>query len=304
VAPNVFAEAFSERPPTLVRPQTNDPPGSRRRSHRTKRAIRATRDDSAVMGRRSQGQRRTPTQAAADRNSDELALRLGRMLRDARRVIAATQQEAAGIAGISRGTWSGLETGGDGRITLATWNRAAFAVGSRLDAFLKRASSASQPRDAVHLRHQELIIRAASSGGWRALPEEPIDREARSSRAADVLLQRGTEYALIEVWDWFDDVGGALRDWDRRLATLERYSIARMTLDAPLPTYGGCWVLRATQWNRRLVQEHRHLFRARFPGSAPAWLAGLTSTKHPTPSAPGLLWVAVGSARLFPARLG
>jgi transcriptional regulator with XRE-family HTH domain len=226
------------------------------------------------------------------------------MLGDARKAIGATQQEAAGTAGISRGTWSGLEVGGDGRVTLATWNRAAFAVGSRVDGFLKRASAASQPRDAVHLRHQELIIRVASQGGWRALPEEPIDREARSSRAADVLLERGTEYALIEVWDWFDDVGGALRDWDRRLSALERYAIARMTIDAPVPRHGGCWVLRATHRNRQLVQEHRHLFRSRFPGSGSVWLATLTTPGRRPPDEAALLWVAVGSTRLFPARLG
>jgi transcriptional regulator with XRE-family HTH domain len=226
------------------------------------------------------------------------------MLGDARKAIAATQHEAAGTAGISRGTWSGLEIRGDGRVTLATWNRAAFAVGTRVDVFLKRASATSQPRDAVHLRHQELIIRAAAGGGWRALPEEPIDREARSSRAADVLLQRGTEYALIEVWDWFDDVGGALRDWDRRLSALERYAIARMAVDGPVPFHGGCWVLRATQRNRQLVHEHRHLFRARFAGSPPAWLAALTTTARPVPDKAALLWVAVGSTRLFPARLG
>lgn len=197
----------------------------------------------------------------------------------------------------------------DGRVTFATVNRAAMSLGTDLRAYIEQASGASQPRDATHLRNQELIMKTATMGGWTALPESALDRDARTSRAADVLLQRRLEYAITEVWDWFDDVGAALRDWDRRLDALERYAIARLGREVErgehleLPMISGCWVVRATLRNRGLVAEHRHIFRARFAGSGQAWLAALTSPR-PMPSRPALLWVSVDGRRLFPARLG
>ena len=213
-----------------------------------------------------------------------------------------TQAQASERAGVSQSGWSRLELG-DLRAPLASWDRAAFAIGGSLDAFIRRASAADQPRDAAHLRHQELIIRTALVAGWRSLPEQPIDRDARTSRAADVVLQRGLEYALVEVWDWFDDVGAALRDLDRRLDALERFAIARM-VDDTRPRTAGCWVVRATQRNRRLVHEHRHLFRARFAGSGRAWLAALGAPGVPMPTERAMCWVSVKGERLFAARLG
>jgi len=228
------------------------------------------------------------------------------MLRDARTAQRVTQQRASQRAGLSQSTWSYLEIGGDGRTTLATWSCAALAVGGRLDAYVRQASAADVPRDAVHLRNQELIIRTALDGGWSALPEQQIDRHAATSRSADVLLHRrraSPEYALVEVVDWFDDVGRVVRDWDRRLAAVEAYAIARMLGDDAMPISGGCWVVRATQRNRRLLAEHRHFFHARFPGSGRAWLQALTDRGHSLPAQPAMLWASVSGERLFPARL-
>ncbi len=190
----------------------------------------------------------------------------------------------------------------DGRGTLAAWNRAGRAVGSRLKAYLQEVSAADTPRDAVHLRSQELVIRTAAAGGWRALPEEPIDRDVGRSRSADVLLERLLEYALVEIWDWFDDVGAAGRQWRRRLDGVERYAIARMAGDE-VPRTSAAWIVRATQRNRRLVSEHRHFFRALLPGSGTDWLRALTTPGAPMPAAPALLWVTVKGDRLYPPRL-
>lgn len=256
------------------------------------------RDDGAVMPRRKRNVLRTPSQAAADRRADDLAGRLGGALRGARKALRLSQSQAAERAGFARSTWSGLEVARDGRVTLATVNRAAMALGTDVPAYIEHASAASQPRDATHLRHQELIIRTASSGGWKALPEAALDRDARTSRAADVLLERAGEYAITEVWDWFDDVGAALREWDRRLDALDRYAIARLGLvagnatrsgagDEPvaLPNVGGCWVVRATRRNRLRVSEHRHLFRAPFHGF---WACVAGSTDHLAAYATGI----------------
>jgi transcriptional regulator with XRE-family HTH domain len=75
------------------------------------------------------------------------------MLRDGRGRTGLKQDEAAGLAGISRSEWSELERG-KSRATFHTLNRAAMAVNAPLDAFLRFASAANLPRDATQLRGQ------------------------------------------------------------------------------------------------------------------------------------------------------
>ena len=249
--------------------------------------------------------RRASVATIADRHAADLAARLGAALRDARRRANLTQAQAAAKAGLIQTTWSKLERDRDAGFTLATWDRAAHAVGGRLSAYVEGASAADQPRDAVHLRNQELVLRVAQRGGWRGLAEAAIDRDARRSRHADVLLERRrAEYALCEVVDWVPDVGESVRDLDRRLAAVDRYAVARMTGNAGMPRSCGFWLVRATQRNRRLVDEHRHFFRGRFPGSGRAWLGALTDATQPMPAQPALLWVDVKGTRIFEARLG
>jgi transcriptional regulator with XRE-family HTH domain len=251
--------------------------------------------------------RRTSAQVRADDRALVLEQKLGKMLLDRRTELRLSQQEASTRAGISQGGWSGLERGASA--TLHTWSRAAMAVETTLEAYLRLASAATSPRDAAHLRNQELVLRSAAPGRWRGLPEELIDREARTSRAVDVLLYRPLvrplpdEYALAEVYDWFADVGAALRDWQRRLAALERYAIARMT-DDTVPRVAGLWVVRATARNRALVRDHATLFHSRFGGSGRAWLEALGNAARPMPDAAAMVWVSVSGDRLYPARLG
>jgi transcriptional regulator with XRE-family HTH domain len=256
--------------------------------------------------------RRTPTQASADRRADEVAAYLGRGLRDARRTSGKTQAEVASIAGVARSLISEMEHGHGAHLTLLVWTRVARAAGSELRAYLERATATDQPRDAVHLRAQELIVRTAESGGWRAQPERAIDLDPGRSRVGDVVLTRGpspalaAELALVEVYDWIDDAGEAFRSWDRRLATVEARAIALAppNSDATTMRASGVWLLRATRTNRRLVAAHRALFRARFPGSGAAWLRALGDPTQHMPQTPALLWISVSGDRLYPARLG
>jgi transcriptional regulator with XRE-family HTH domain len=230
-------------------------------------------------------------------------------LRDARLRSGLRQVDAARRAGISQATWSSLEIDRDGRYTLATWDRAAHAVGTSLNAHLPAATATDLPRDAIHLRNQELILRTAAGGGWRGIPEQALDADLTRSRHADVLLTRGGgqevpgEWALIEVVDWTDDVGEAVREFDRRSGALDRYAVARMHGDQAMPVTCGIWLLRATLRNRRLVREHRLFFRGRFPGSGRAWLAALTDRAAPMPRESALLWVDVRGTRIFAVRL-
>ena len=251
------------------------------------------------MGRRA----RATIAGQADRHATDLAARLGAALKDARTRTGLTQTQAAARAGLVQTTWSKLERDRDTRFTLGTWDRAAHAVGTTLSAYLPQASSADQPRDAVHLRNQELVLRTARDGGWRGVPERALDRELTRSRHGDVVLSRTTEWCLVEVVDWMVDVGEAVRDFGRRLAALDRLSVARMRGDV-MPKSGGLWLLRATARNRRLVAEHQEFFRGRFPGSGRAWLAAITHPGHAMPAEPALLWIDVKGTRIFAARLG
>jgi transcriptional regulator with XRE-family HTH domain len=232
------------------------------------------------------------------------------MLRDGRATAAVTQAEAATRAGLSRGRWSDLETGRDAHATIATYSRAAAAVGGRLAAYITQTSAADQPRDTVHLGHQELIMREGRGGGWEGLAEEKLDADAQRSRWADVVLHRTApdgqdEYALWDVRDWLEDVGATVRDFQRRLEALDQYAVAHMRgAEGTLPRTGGCLVLRATTRNRRLVSEHHHFFAGRFPGSGRAWPRALRDRHAPLPTKPALIWVAVRGDRLYPARLG
>lgn len=236
-----------------------------------------------------------------------LQRKIGLGLKEGRTKQAWTQAEASARAGLSRSEWSGLELG---RRPATIWavNRAAHALGSNLNAYLDQISIADRPRDAVQLRHAELVIRSAKSGGWKSLPEAQLDRDARTSRWIDVLLERrrdhaATEYCACEIWDWIADVGGSVRDFTRRVEALDRYGVARMRGEEPVPRASGFWLLRATRRNRELVAQHRNFFQARFPGSGRAWLAALTGPAAPMPAQPALLWVSVSGDRLFPARL-
>lgn len=264
--------------------------------------------------RRSRLARRSSSQVRSDARADDVARALGRALRDARSSRGQTQQVLGDLAALAPSTVSEGERGHGADFTLRTWMRLATAAGSGLHAYLERASAAGAPRDPVHLKAQDLVVRTAR-GGWRAMPEAPLDDAARGSRSADVLLERGgasdlatgVEVALIEVIDWFDDVGAAFRDWDRRLARVARSALVSHTRDIDgggprLPLVAGCWVLRATRRNRRLIASHAALFRVRCPGDGREWLAAL-ATHTRMPSAAAMLWISVDGSRLWPARL-
>jgi hypothetical protein len=194
----------------------------------------------------------------------------------------------ADAAGLSQSCWSDLERGKGASMSLRVWVRAASALGADLHAYLEGFSATSQPRDAVHLRHQELVASIAARGGWSIRPEQHV----AGGGVADILLAREGRTALIEVWNWLADVGDAFRCWDRKLERLR-------TAD---PATSGCWAVRATRRNRLLVADHRTLFAARFPGSSAAWINALQTVDAPVPDAAALLWVSVMGDRLVAAR--
>ena len=176
----------------------------------------------------------------------------------------------------------------------------AAAVGEQFVGFLERAPGAEVPRDIQHLRRQSALISIAAPGGWRALPELRLDQDARWSRSIDVaLVRRATGEAVVaEIWNWFEDVGGALRGLDGKVAAL------RGQLDPGVEwTVRGLFIVRDTRRNRELVAELGPMFAARFRGNARAWLRALTDPSERLPDGDGLLWSDRAGTALKAARL-
>jgi transcriptional regulator with XRE-family HTH domain len=198
-----------------------------------------------------------------------------------------TQAQTAFRAGVSQARISQLERGHGRGASLETWATVAAAVGEQIVGFLERAPGASLPRDIEHLRRQSALIEIARPGGWSSLPEFRLDQDARWSRSIDVaLVRRATaEAVVVEIWNWFEDVGAALRGLDGKVAAL------RDQLDPSVQwTVRGLFVVRDTRRNRQLVTELRPMFAARFPGNARVWLRALADPAQRLPEGHGLLW--------------
>ncbi len=235
--------------------------------------------------------RDTPTLVAGRARARHLGARLGTALRDARSAAGLTQAQAAHRARLSQPRWSELERGEGSNAPLAVWTLAAGAIGEQLAAFLEHSPGSSLPRDIEHLRRQNAVIELARAGSWEARPEVPVEVGPRG-RVVDVLLARPRrrEAAVVEVWDLLLDVGDAFRTFDQKLAAVSRnLSGWRVT---------GCWVLRGTHRNRRLLRELGALMEARFPASGRSWIAALRDPEAPLPDSAGLLWTDAGGTRL------
>lgn len=192
------------------------------------------------------------------------------------------------MAGISQSCWSDLERGKDALVSLRVWVRAADAVGSGLRAYLEARTGTTQPRDAVHLRHQELVASTAARGGWSVKAEQPV----APAGAADLVLTREGETALVEVWNWLADVGEAFRSWDRKLERLRPADPAASGClgdprDAPQPAAGG---------------RPSHPLQRAIPRFVCGMDNALENLDAPIPDAAAVLWVSVRGDRLVAAR--
>jgi len=265
------------------------------------------------MGNYTRSRRAGSKAIRGRRRASVLATRLGVGLREGREAAGLKQEQASALSGISQPRWSGLERGLGTSASIETWAIAASTVGQVLTAFLERASGADQPRDIEHLKRQNALIAFAAGGGWHALPELAIDSKVPRSRSIDVALLRPErrEAVACEIWNWFEDVGDALRSHDRKVRALaerlEHGVLAPAGL-SPLLVAGtwrtaGLFVVHETRRNRRLVGDLHALFLARFPGSARSWLTALRDPATPMPGADGLLW-SRADASLAASRLG
>lgn len=248
--------------------------------------------------------RASRTRVASRKRSLYLAGRIGTGLRESRLALSMTQAQAAARAGISQGFWSRLELGRCTVASLETLSAAAAAVDTELAAFLQALPGADLPRDIEHLRRQELVIRLAAAGGWRARAERPIDPDASRSRSIDVYLARDgdREVAVAEVIDLVTDVGAVFRGLEDKVASVRRELVARYN-GGPPSRVAGLLVIRGTARNRTLIASLSLMFTTRFPTPGRHWLRALSDPDTAMPAADGFVWSSVRGDRLFAARL-
>lgn len=246
----------------------------------------------------SKGRRPTAQVLVGRRRAAEVAVRLGRGLRDARQALGMTQREVAERAGVSQPEITRLELGRGWTTGIDTWAACAAAVGTQIAAFLEQAPGADLPRDLQHLRRQHLVVVTSRSGGWRPEPEALLPGDGPRPRSIDVLLTRAQrrEAAVVEIWDLLLDGGAAMRGLEAKVhATRQRLG--------PAWHVEGLLVVRGTLRNRRLVAELWAVFAARYPASSLAWLHALARVQAPLPPGAGFAWTDVPGRRLVAARL-
>ena len=242
--------------------------------------------------------RATRCRMEARARSRYLAERIGRALGDARAGTGRTQAQVAAEVGISQPHYSRIERGLGGRVPFEVLAACALACDTQLAAFLEALPGASLPRDLEHLRRQQAVIRLAAQGGWRAMPERPIDPDAARSRSIDVFLDRSVrrELAVVEIVDLILDAGATMRGHTDKINAIRR--------EAPDGwSVAGLLVVRGTHRNRALVRSHADVFLARYPARSRQWLAALSDTRAAMPSMDGLAWTAAKTAELHAARL-
>jgi hypothetical protein len=183
--------------------------------------------------------------------------------------------------------------------TLETLAACALACDVRLAAFLEALPGATLPRDIEHVRRQQAVIALAERGGWQAIPERPIDPDARRSRSIDVMLQRSRrrEIAVVEIIDLITDAGATFRGHSDKIHAVRREA-------GPNWTVAGLLVVRGTIRNRRLVGELRGVIEARYPAGSAGWLAALRDPDRPMPATDGFAWTGARGTALRAARLG
>ena len=242
--------------------------------------------------------RATRSQMLARERSRYLAQRIGRSLREARIGSGRLQREIAGRAGISHSFYSRIERGGGSHVTLETLAACAIACDTQLAAFLEALPGASLPHDIEHVRRQQAVIALAEQGGWHAMPERPIDPDARWSRSIDVMLERTVrrEVAVVEIVDLIMDAGATFRGHSDKVQALRREA-------GPAWQVAGLLLVRGTRRNRDLVRSLRNVIAARYPARSVAWLAALQDPDRPMPRADGLVWTGARSPDLRPARI-
>jgi transcriptional regulator with XRE-family HTH domain len=237
--------------------------------------------------------RRPPAVVTGVREGQAIAANLGRDTRTTRRRRRLTQAELGDRVGLGQSEISYLERGRGARTSIETWVAIGIALGRPIAIGFSRDAVDPLPHEAGHLGAQELVLRLATSGGWRGRFEAP-SRPLDPTHSTDVRLERdGGVVGLIEIWNRLDDLGAAVRSSDRKLADVAIAGSAAVA---------SCWLLADTAANQAIVHRYPRIFRARFGGSSARWILAITSGT-PGPLQPGIAWIDVRSGTLRELRL-
>jgi transcriptional regulator with XRE-family HTH domain len=239
--------------------------------------------------------RRSKLAQDAVRANQEVAVRLGRSVREARIRRRLTQKQLGAKVGLSQASISRVEQGEGGGLTLDGWQRIALALGIHLQVTLQRDPQ-QEPTDAGHLGIQELALRLGRRNGYPRVVELRT-RATDSRHSIDVALAADARHALlvVECWNTFGDVGASIRSSNHKRAEADEYAAGRWGTEGRAALV---WVVRATASNRKLIAKYPELFAAAFPGSSRGWVAALTNGADP-PKEPGLVWASVDGQRIF-----
>ncbi|MBI2777037.1 MAG: helix-turn-helix transcriptional regulator [Chloroflexi bacterium] len=238
----------------------------------------------------------TKVEIAGMRHARDLARGLARDLTVLREDAGLSQRRLAGVAGISQGHLSRIESGEAGG-SVETYSRLALALGADL-AMRLYPSTGPSIRDRHQVRIVEALL-ASRAARWRAAVEVPVWRPVRGW--IDVVLADPQSGAVVAV-----EVESSLR----RIEQLLRWSTAKAEAlpsarDWPFGTAGGptpvsrLLVVRSTRATREAGALAAETFAASLPGDPRQALAALTGEgSWPGPS---LLWARErvdGSIRL------
>jgi transcriptional regulator with XRE-family HTH domain len=239
--------------------------------------------------------RRRAARAIGVREANAIAGNLGRDLRRTRTRRRLTQAQLGDRVAVSQAEISALEAGRGARTSIETWVALGIALGRPIAIGFGRDVVDPLLADAGHLDAQEIVVRLASSAGWRCAAEVPSDpREPR--HATDLVLSGlHRRRILVEIWNRLDDLGAAVRSSDRKLADARRALLSGATV-------ASCWLFVDTAANREIVRRYPSLLRARFGGSSAGWVRALT-TGSPPPTEPGIAWVDLRDGSLRELRL-
>jgi transcriptional regulator with XRE-family HTH domain len=245
--------------------------------------------------------KRTQDAIVGAREAQRLAATLGGEIRAARRRRRMTIDDLGARVGLRQARVGAIERGEGAGAPLRVWVALGLAVGRPVSVALSRDIAAGQPADAGHLAVQELILRLARDAGLNAMFELPT-RPATPARSIDVGIRdyRRRVLIAIEIWNRLDDLGAAIRAYDRKVAEAGALAVAIAGGMEPYRV-ASCWILRDTAANRRLVARYPAILSSRFPGSSLGWTRALTS-HGPLPPDPGLLWASADARRLVPFR--
>jgi transcriptional regulator with XRE-family HTH domain len=233
------------------------------------------------------------------REANAIAGNLGRDLHRTRTQRRLTQAALGDKVGVSQAEISALEGGHGARTSIETWVAIGIALDRPLAVGFSRDVVDPAPKDAGHLVAQELILPLAAATGRTARFELPT-RPSNPSRSVDIgeIDRVNRVLILLEIWNRLDDIGGAVRSSDTKVAEAAALILAP---GSPLRVASG-WVLVDTAANREIVRRYPAILRARFGGSSAAWVRALVDGSAP-PTEPGLVWVDTRAGRLTELRL-